>query len=112
MYAVVYIIVIIFSTVFFLIYFMSSFSGGGSVFIVFDRLVLLFSDCFLEIKWVKKGLASISFLKTASFLMKYQCSLNESLFGEGGSLKLKDACCSEFLNVQLIEFVVKNRPEE
>lgn len=66
----------------------------------------------------KSLLVSVSCLTTASFhtenqreyvFIFTQGSLNQPLPEEVGS-QLKDACCSDFLNVQLIRFTVTNRP--
>lgn len=37
-----------------------------------------------------------------------QGSLNQSLVGKKVGSQLKDACCSDFLSVQLIRFAVKS----
>lgn len=87
---------------------------------MFDRLVSLFSDCFLEIKWGKKEPTGERVVLNNSifphgkpreyaFLFTLQDSLNQPLVGKDGS-RLEGACCSEFLNVQLIRFAVTNRP--
>lgn len=105
---------LIFSTVFFFILF-----WGGSVFIVFDRLVSLFSDCFLEIKWgenkeptgerVMLNNSNFSHGKPREYAFIFsQGSLNQPLVGKVRS-QLKDGCCSDFLNVQPIQFAATSR---
>lgn len=86
---------------------------------MFDRLVSLFSDCFLEIKWgenkeptgerVVLNNSNFSYGKPREHAFIFsQGSLSQPLVGKVRR-QLTDGCCSDFLNVQPIRFAATSR---